>query len=156
VIYQFKQGARVPSNVKPEETAAELHAIKERHGGLTTEAVATDVEAAPEAHPLRWAFTWDEESGMHKLHVIEAGNLIRMIVVKEIVPEQREPVRAYVVVRESGESKHYEPTEYAVRHVDLWDQVLSQAQAEFDAAERKRKELFALMGVARHSQKIAS
>lgn len=154
MVYDWKPGARVPAAVSADETHAALQAIKEHNGRLTAEAVAEDVEARRDTHPLNWAFTWDPEKAMHKLHIVEAGDLIRLIVVKDVTPTQTAPVRAFVVTRQDG-IKSYENIEHVVRRPDLCAQLLQQVEAEFDAAEKKRRELLSLIQVA-HDVQVAS
>ncbi len=113
MIHQFKTGANVPATVTADATVKQLLDIKDRQGVLTDEGIARDVEAESVNHPLRWAFTWDPEAGMHKLHVIEAGHLIRLVVVTDTTVPLREPVRAFVTVADDNDWS----SQYDVRRV---------------------------------------
>jgi hypothetical protein len=75
-------------------------------------------------------------------------------VVRDVTPTQTAPVRAFVVTRQDG-IKSYENIEHVVRRPDLCAQLLQQVQAEFDAAEKKRRELLSLIQVA-HDVQVAS
>jgi len=98
MIHQFKDRTNVPATVSADATVKQLLDIKDRHGELTGQTIAHDVESDPENHELRWWFTWDTDAGMHKLHVIEAGQLVRLVVIADAGPGHKEPVRAFVTV----------------------------------------------------------
>jgi len=149
MIYEFKPGAHVPPGASPTKTVEALRDVEERQGALTQQSLATDVESDPQDHSLREWFTWDTDTGMHKLHVMEAGCLIRCVVVKEIVPQQQEPVRAYFLGREGeDETQEYKETSYIIQDVNLRGQMMARVKAEFDTAEKKRRELFDLADLA--------
>lgn len=144
MIYQFRQGT--PASVPPitaEATYNELHAVAERRGELTPSTLADDVEARGRDHPLGWAFTWDQAQAVRKLHEIEAGHLIRLVYVNQIVEEQPAPVRALVLIRDE-KGKRYEPMTRAIRVKSQRDYVLQEAQEELAEFVSKMNELLAL------------
>lgn len=145
MIYEFKGWARdVPPDAKAEEVAEALIDIKSRYGKLTDGIVADEVESDPNQHPLRGWFTWDPELGMRKLHVIEAGNVIRVVAVKEIRPRQSTPVRAFVVTSENGE-RTYEHISVVLQDDDQKRQLVQQVRQEKHRFDTKLEELLTLI-----------
>jgi hypothetical protein len=147
VIYEFRKGFVPPANpCTATEAMQELKRVTERRRILNPRTLADDVEEAHEKkedHVLAWAFTWDTARAVRKLHEIEAGDLLRAVVVREVVPEQHDAVRALVLIRD--ESGHdYRPIQVALRVKDQREQVLEQAREELEQFNAKMRELLAL------------
>lgn len=142
--FSWKAGAPTGYKHMPAaEAVGVLAGVDQRRQRLTSETLADDVEEAGPAHPLGWAFTFDPQTGMRKLHILEAGHLIRHIAVTQIVPEQAAPIRALVYVRdESGE--RFEPTHLALRNVHKRQQVLCDVRKDWDEFRTKMDELLAV------------
>jgi hypothetical protein len=144
--YLWKTGApRGYRDVPAAQAARTLCEIGERRGGVTSENVATDVEEEGPGHRLGPLFTFDVKEGMHKLHVIEAADVIRHIAVLAVVPEQQTPVRAFVIVRDD-EGQRYEPTHIALRQPNKRAQVLADVRQEWAEFCHKMEEFLALCG----------
>lgn len=145
MVYKFAEGSRVSPSLDPEKVHTVFADIQSRHGELTAETLTDDVEADPE-HYLRDQFTWDEELGMRKLHVIEAGNVIRSLRVEKITPEQEEPVRAWVVAKnpETGNQAYY-PVLEVMGDKEKAVILLNEVQKDQERAARKQAEFVALM-----------
>jgi hypothetical protein len=149
MVHEFASGAHIPSGADAEKTAAALDDIRSRYGKLTAHTVADDVEADHESHALAGWFTWDPEMGMRKLHVIEAGHLIRVVRVAQVEPEQQAPVRAYVVTREENGETAYEHITAVLRQPDQVNVLIAQVGREKKALDAKFDELLALVGLAK-------
>lgn len=108
MIYQFKDGARVPAGANVEATVAALEDIRQRNGELTNRLIAQDWVAVGESHPLNAWFTPDSEEAALRWWEHEAGQIVRAIVVDGLGPKQQAPVRAYVITQDNGD-QHYEP-----------------------------------------------
>lgn len=145
MIYQFNKNARHPASADPTETALALEDIKSRHGALTATSVADDVEAEPENHPLREWFTWDPELAMRKCHIEEAGDVLRAVVVTDWVPDQSEPVRAYVVTRGDDGQKEYWPIQTVVTDRDRALRLIEECRDDAQRAQRKLDEMLDLL-----------
>lgn len=148
MIYEFKAGSHAPKEAIPEETAAALKAVRASRGTLTAESVADHAELARQNgdadDPLLPWFTWDEELGMRKLHVIEAGHVIRAVVATGVVKAQQSPVRAFVLVKDNG-SQVYEDIAKVLKHPDQLQVLLDQVSREKAQLDDKFNELVALV-----------
>jgi hypothetical protein len=147
MVYEFASGAHVPAGADAGRVAETLTDIKSRYGKLTAHTVADDVEADPESHPLEGWFTWDPEIGMRKLHVIEAGQLIRVVRVAEVAEDQPAPVRAFVVTRDEGGEQVYDHITAVLARPDDAKVLIEQVGREKKRLDEKFDELLALVGL---------
>jgi hypothetical protein len=143
MIYEFKPTFVPAAGADATATFHELRRVAERRGRLNPRTLSDDVEEQGQSHALAWAFTWDPVAGMRKLHEVEAGNLLRALVVREIHDDQSTAVRALVVIRDDGQNS-YEPVVTALRIKSQREQVLEQAQQELGEFTAKMSELLAL------------
>ena len=144
MVYQFKSGARVPAGATADATVEALEDIRRRHGELTNRIIARDWVAAGDGHPLNPWFTPDSEEAALRWWEHEAGQIVRAIVVTEVVPEQQAPVRAYVVTQDNGD-QHYERITAVVTEPDRRKQLVADLRRESQAFTSKLNEVLALI-----------
>jgi hypothetical protein len=134
--------------LKNEELAGELETIRLQdplqrlHPKAVVEAVRGD-----ENHRLRDYFTWDKDEALDKIQLIEARQLIRVVVMD--VPGSTDSVRAYVSLtpdRKGGEdgSGGYRSTVEVMGDKELRSLMLRDALTELRTFERKYRKLEAL------------
>lgn len=141
--YEWKPGGWMRGDAQA--VGERLDRVREAHGGALTAPVVVD-EARPEESPLHPYFEWDDSVAAEEHRKEQARHLLRAIVVKVERPEIREPVRAYVVVREDTEDK-YVPVTTALAD-DRWrQQVLARAHAELRQFRARYQELQELANV---------
>lgn len=108
-------------------------------GPITPDDVVND--AAIPSSPLHGFFEWDDAEAAKAYRHDQARYLLRSI---EIVREEQETtVRAWQAVREE-DRQVFVPLQYAMRHVELWQQVLEDARGRLRAMAaqlRKYEEL---------------
>src|SRR6266567_584951 len=140
MVYQFKKGAVIPKGVTVEDTEKGLEEVEQRHGKVTVGAITDDVEADPSGHLLREWFEWDDELCVRKYHEVQAGQIVRSVVVSELVSGQGVPVRAWVITHENGE-QIYKRMQYVIREPDRIQELLGQIRREKKAYDDKLEEL---------------
>lgn len=142
LVYQFKIPGIFP--VDAQAAGEELHRIYEDKGCLEPKDVVE--ESRPVEAPLHDCFDWNDETAAEKYREVQAGQIIRsVVVVRE--EEQRLPVevRAFVNVQ-----KTYHPIEVVVNSEEQMLELLNTALSELKAFERKYsnlKQLSALFDV---------
>lgn len=144
MVYQFKKGAVIPRGVTVEDTERALEEVERRHGKVTVETITDDVEADPRGHLLRDWFEWDDELCVRKYHEIQASQIVRAVVVSELVPNHSTPVRAWVITHENGE-QIYKRMQYVIREPDRVQELLGQIRREKKAYDDKLEELLTLV-----------
>lgn len=100
MVYEYK----VPyTKVSAQEAGEELARIECEHGGLTPELVvdASREESAP-LHPV---FEWNDRKAAERYRIVQAGSLIRNVTVKIEEAPRMEPVRAFVMSRQSASAR---------------------------------------------------
>jgi hypothetical protein len=145
VIWQFKDGSRTPSGVTAEATGAALEEIRARHGKLTNRIIAQDWVSTGEGHPLNAWFTPDSEEAALRWWEHEAGNIVRAVVVRDVVEGHTAPVRAYVLTHEDDGSQRYDLVTTVVADPTRRERLLADIEREVDAVNKKHKEVIALL-----------
>lgn len=131
------------------EVAKALHQIKGENAGLTPHAVVD--AAAEEDHLLHPYFEWDDTKAARLYRVDQARLLIRSISV-ENKDRSAGPVRAFVSVNGSSGSRSYEPTYQAMEKSDTRNEVLKQAERDWNTFYNKYKNLAALSDALEKAQ----
>lgn len=129
LVYQFKIPGIFP--VSAQTAGEELHRIYESKGCLDPKDVVD--ESRPEEAPLHSCFEWDDETSAEKYREVQAGQIIRSVVV--VQEEKQRPqveVRAFVSVQ-----KTYRPIEVVVNSEEQMLELFNSALSELKAFERK-------------------
>jgi hypothetical protein len=153
MIYKFEnealkwnRGARIPTGANLEETSKALMRLRHKDGYLLPENVTDAAEASPESSAWAPFFEWDNELAARGFREAQAGDLLRSLVIVKIGGEEVTPIRAFSVVTLSNGQRSYEPTPLVIRHRDQRKELLATVQREYEAVDRKHRELLALMG----------
>lgn len=145
MIYQWKQGARVPASADAQKVGEELERIRVKHNGrLEPEWVVHNAKSP--RNPLHDLFEWDDTVAAQNFRVDQARSVIRSVdVVVEEAPQMK-PTRAFVsVVQERDRS--YTSVQHAMSDDDLRKQLIAQAYAELEAWQKRYAELIELADV---------
>lgn len=129
LVYQFKIPEMFP--VDAQTAGEELHRIYEDRGCLEPKDVVD--ESRPEEAPLHSCFEWNDETAAEKYREVQAGQIIRSVVV--VREEEQQPpveVRAFVNVQ-----KTYRPIEVVVNSEEQMLELFNSALSELKAFERK-------------------
>lgn len=129
LVYQFKIPELFP--VDAQTAGEELHRIYEDRGCLEPKDVVD--ESRPEEAPLHSCFEWNDETAAEKYREVQAGQIIRSVVV--VREEEQQPpveVRAFVNVQ-----KTYRPIEVVVNSEEQMLELFNSALSELKAFERK-------------------
>ena len=145
VVATWRAGARYSADAQ--KCAEEIMEICDDIGSASPRDILE--RARDETTELHKCFTWDDSKAAERFRIIEAGQLVRLMVIKEeTVPTNRPEVRMfYKTDNESG----YKPTEYIVRQEDEYKTLLQRAQRELRAFKAKYsmlkefEEIFALI-----------
>jgi hypothetical protein len=127
MIYQFKKGARIGSGVDPQKAGEKIEEIRERDGGIQTEAILA--EAKKKRSPLHSAFEWDDTVASHQYRLIQARQLVKALVV--CLEEGDEPAYVHIKVDSAG---YYQSTEVACRNTDEWSLAHASAISRLQSA----------------------
>jgi hypothetical protein len=139
-VIQWKQGYRAKSSAV--QVHEELEVLRQKSGTLTPEAVLDAAKAENSA--MHSEFVWDDTEAGHLFRLTQARTLIRSIEVI-VLPEQRQPVRAYSVITvaddrpdaKRAERKVYASTEEALADPVTRDEILSEALRDLAKFRRK-------------------
>ena len=129
MVYQFKLPGLYP--VSAQTAGEELHRIYTDKGQLKPADIVD--ESRPEEAPLHSCFEWDDETAAEKYREVQAGQIIRSVVV--VQEEKQRPqveVRAFVSVQ-----KTYRPIEVVVNSEEQMLELFNSALSELKAFERK-------------------
>ena len=145
MVYKWKAGSHMPKGLDAQRIGEHLERLRAEEEGLTPERVVDD--ARHEDSPTHPYFQWDDAVAAERYRIVQAGHLLRVVVVEvEGADEKPTTTRAFVVVSE-GEETVYTSTELAMRDDVLRAQVLARAKAELRAIARKYAELEELRDV---------
>lgn len=148
MVYQFKVPGLFP--VSAQTAGEELRRIYENKGCLEPKDVVD--KSRPEDAPLHDCFEWDDEAAAEKYREVQAGQIIRSVVVVQ-EEEQRPPVevRAFVNVQ-----KTYRPIEVVVNSEEQMLELFNSALSELKAFERKYANLKQLSSVFEEINKLTA
>lgn len=142
LVYRRRPGARL--RVDPQTAGERLEYLRELHGGLTAKIVVNDARSP--GSPLHRQFQWDNDIAAEEYRENQARYLIRSIfAVVEDLPGHPEPIEvpAFMLVVEDGH-RHYEAFATVISDVDLWEQQMRAAYAEWQRFARKYRRYVAL------------
>jgi hypothetical protein len=140
MVYQFREGIRMPIGIKAQQVGESLEEIKKDYGVLNPVNVVS--AASREDHYLHPLFEWDDTKAAIQYRLKQASEVVRAVCVK--VSDDVPPVRAFVSVSpvitgEAGQSlkKEYQPIHIALNNADTRGQILSQAKKDLDIYHNK-------------------
>lgn len=147
-VYRWKTNL---FQVSADVAAAEMQRAEAQYGALTPEALV-DV-SRDESAPLHDCFEWRDDVAAEKYRCVQAGNMIRSIVV-DVEPSGKgqKPKNVRAFVHAGGQ---YRDIKAVVRTPELYDDLLKQAFAELLAFRQKYSQLTELQGVFDAITKIA-
>lgn len=138
MVYQYR------SNIKysvPAQTIGEiLERIEERDGEITNRSVLD--EARSEDSEIHNLIEWNTGKAAEAYRLIQAGNIIRSVVVVTEETETQNPirVRAFVNVTEKKEGS-YVSIVHALSDEEMKAKVISDAMRELAAFQKKYKDI---------------
>lgn len=126
--YTWKDGFP-DRGIEPQTVGERLELLRERHGG-TLDPADVVADARRSRSPLHKFFEWNDSEAAEQYRLEQARKLIRAVVI--IMPDlPRRPVRAFVSVRQDGDTERsYTSTVAAMESPALRAQVLASARAE--------------------------
>lgn len=128
--YAWVQGSKMSGDPN---VVGEVCARLEREGRLSASELVN--ESRDEASPLHGMFEWDDEVAAEKYREVQAGKIIRSIVVK--VEDSPLPFRAF----SSLKPQQYVSTKNALSREDTRRVLLDSAKRELEAFRRKYRAL---------------
>lgn len=130
--------------VRAQVAGERLELIRIKHAGrLTPEMVVSDAKA--KKSPLHDAFEWDNTKAAVAYRLVQAGDLIRAIIVVTDEAPNMPPVRAFVNVED--DTRHYTSIQHAMSDKELRAQVVSRALKELGEWQQRYKDLNELSAV---------
>lgn len=141
---KYAKKPHVNIKVRAQVAGERLEQIRLTHAGkLTPEMVVRD--AKPKRSPLHKAFEWDDTKAAASFRLVQAGDLIRAIIVVTDEAPDAAPVRAFVHVED--EEKHYTSVQCVMSDKELRAQVINRALKEVTDWQRRYEDYKELAGV---------
>lgn len=135
---KYGKKAHAVIRIRAQVAGERLEQIRLTHGGkLTPELVVRD--AKPKKSPLHKAFEWDDTKAAANYRIVQAGDLIRAIIVVTDEAPDATPVRAFVHVED--DERHYTSVQHAMSDKELRAQVVNRALLELTQWEQRYKDL---------------
>lgn len=134
MVFEFNDSSCIPSNISAQEAGEVCEKLADE-GRLTAKDLVD--ESRQEEAPLHPAFEWDDSIAGERWREHQAGHIIRAIITRE-TPKQ-EPTRAFFHIT-TGKSS-YVPISVIVNSPDSYEMLLQQATKEFQAYQRKYKNI---------------
>ena len=127
----WKRGSRYNNSIADaNKCASEILSID---GDITRESVLE--KARDSSTELHKCFEWNDGIAAEKYRLIQAGEVIRFLVIEEEErPEDRPEIRVFHIT-EKGEG--YKPIQYIVKHESEYERLLANAWAELRAFKAK-------------------
>lgn len=133
--------------------AAELEAVRKRHGGILRPADVVEFAADPDT-ALHARFAWDDATAGYQYRLWQARELIRVcvVVLKDDTPE----VRAYVSLKDDRQEEGggYRTTASVLRDPEMRAALLAQAKEDMKRFEREYDVLTELADVFAAMRKV--
>lgn len=127
----WKSGSRYNNSIADANKCA--NEIMSIDGEITRESVLE--KARDENTELHKCIDWNDRSAAEKYRLIQAGEIIRFLVIEEDEkPQDRPEIRVFHIT-EKGEG--YKPIQYIVKHESEYERLLANAWAELRAFKAK-------------------
>lgn len=144
----WKPGTRF--SVTADIAYQEIERIAETYGALKPEYVVE--ESKPEDAPLHDEFEWNDVRAAELYRIEQARHIIRSLVV--VHDENKEPVRAYVLVTPKDNDTTYMRVDAALSDTEYREQVLERAQKELESWRKRYEALLDYATLLSISQKV--
>lgn len=143
--------------VDAQSAGEELQRIEQKYGGLRPYEIVT--ESRPETAPLHSCFLWDEREAAERYRLEQARELLRNIVVVNLVqpdtPAASEPVRAFVSLKGPQEQpRAYHSISVILSDPQDTDRMLQEALQELRRFAAKYRALKQLAGLFREIDRL--
>lgn len=127
----WRSGSRYNNSIADANKCAQE--ILSINGEITRESVLE--KARDENTELHKCFEWNDSIAAEKYRLVQAGEVIRFLVIEEEdKPEERPQIRFFhITERDEG----YKPIQVIVKHEDEYKRLLENAWAELRAFKRK-------------------
>lgn len=121
---------------------AELLRIQSENGGILQPETVV-MEARNPKSPLHSKFEWDDTDAAHEFRLLQARNLIRVIVHKVNIRGKEVPERVFVSLRADRVQEHggYRKLSVVLSDADMRAALLSEAMAEMEYFREKYSRL---------------
>jgi len=144
-------------NIDAEIAGKELERIEKKYNGMDAKKVVE--ESRDEKTVLHKCFEWNDKKAAEGYREVQAKEIIRHLVLVEIVKESEEEIktRAFVSVKsdEMNKKKKYVTFENAMSDEYYKQQIIMQGISELQAFRQKFKNLMIFKGVFEAIEKIA-
>lgn len=138
MIYQWRDGARIKTDAQV--VGERLSVLESKNGGTLTAGLVLD-DARSKKSPLHPEFEWNNETAAEEWRLQQARHLLNSIVVTyDEGPQEQEPIRAFVVVKENGDS-YYSATYRVLSDEDQRHQLIERALADLERVQRRYEQL---------------
>lgn len=128
---KWRSGSRYTNSIADANKCA--NEIMSIDGAITRESVLE--KARNEDTELHKCFEWDDSIAAEKYRLVQAGEVIRFLVIEEEEkPEDRPEIRVFHIAEKS---EGYKPIQFIVKHEDEYQKLLANAWAELRAFKAK-------------------
>lgn len=139
--YKWVEGCRL--QLDAQIVGSELERLRKKHGGeFSTKIVVKEAESI--RSPLHDAFEWDNDKAAEEFRLVQAGYMIRHVVVTFESPDEdlEHEIRAFVSVKqEDAEKASYTSMQVAMESPELRNQLFQQALDEINKWKMKYRHL---------------
>ena len=135
---KYRKKPHVNIKVGAQVAGERLESIRKGNKGRLTPAMVVD-DARPKMSPLHNAFEWDDTKAAAGFRLVQAGDLIRCIIVVTDEAPDAPPVRAFVNIE--TDDRHYTSIQHAMSDKDLRLQVVNRAMSELTQWETRYRDL---------------
>ena len=136
---EYKWNCVSYKNVDANKVGKELEII---NNGELTNKLILEYARNHKKSELNKCFEWDDKKAGEKYRLSQANNILQSISI--VVPEQEEPIKAYVNVKTSEDNKVFKPIKVVLNNPDEYSQVVSRAEKEFINYKNKYDRLLEL------------
>lgn len=138
-------------NIETPKWQMELQRIANRSGGIINPEDVVE-SARNKKSPLHSKFTWEDSVAAHQFRLIQARNLIRVVVT--VIPNSKITERVYVSLNNDRGEGGYRPIVNVLADPVLREDLLSEAKAELERFREKYGRLKELAGIFEAIKKL--
>ena len=140
--YKFSRGSRI-AGLDPVTVGEHIETIKTKRGGTLTPADVLK-DAKRKASPLHDYFDWSNTSAAEKYRLIQAGHLVRSVVVvfeSAEITEEDTIVRAFVSLADVNDKPAYVSVSDAMADPESRREIVRRAMREASAWQKRYQDL---------------
>lgn len=138
--------------ISAETVANTIEMIERRDGYVTPDSLLE--EATLEESPIHGLFEWSDSVAAHKYRRMQAGQILRAVIVRHETGTKQVAVRGFVNIPDRKNSRYVSVTS-AMQNPDERDVVLERALAELRWFQKKYADLQELAGVFEAVDQVA-